>query len=41
MAAMTAMREKLIEENEEKEAHIKLQEEKVARLTKKLERQLA
>jgi len=38
MAAMNAMLEKLIKENEEKEARIKLQEEKIFRLTKKLKR---
>ena len=38
MAATNAMLEKLIKENEEKEARIKLQEEKIFRLTKKLKR---
>ena len=38
MAAMKAMLERLIKESEEKEAHIKLQEEKIARLTKLLEK---
>ena len=33
--AMKTMLEKLTKENEEKEAHIKLQEEKIARLNKK------
>jgi len=38
MAARKAMLERLIKESEEKEAHIKLQEEKIARLTKLLEK---
>jgi len=38
MAAMMAMLEKLVKENEEKEACIKLQEEKIARMTRKLEK---
>ena len=41
MAAMKATPEKLIKENEEKEVRIKLQEEKIARLIKKLEKWLA
>jgi len=39
MAAMRAMLELLIKESEEKEALIKLQEEKIAKLTRKLEKQ--
>ena len=38
---MAAMLERLIKEREEKDARIKLQEEKIPRLTKKLEKQLA
>ena len=38
MATMKAMLEGLIKESEEKEARIKLQEEKIARLTKKLKK---
>ena len=38
MAAMKAMLEKLVKENEEKEGHIKMQEQKITRLTKKLEK---
>jgi len=38
MAIMKAMLERLVKENEEKEARIKLHEEKIARLTKKLEK---
>ena len=38
---MKAILEKLTRENEEKEARIKLQEEKIAKLTQKLEKQLA
>ena len=41
MAAMKAMLEWLIKESEEKEARIKLQEEKITRLTRKLEKQPA
>ena len=41
MAAMKAMLERLVKENEEKEAHIKSQEEKIARVTRKLEKQPA
>ena len=40
MAAMKAMLERLIKESEEKEVCIKLQEEKIARLNRKLEKQL-
>ena len=36
MAAMKAMLERLVKDSEEKEAHIKLQEEKIARLTRNL-----
>jgi len=39
--AMKATLEKLTEDNKEKKTHIKLQEEKIARLTTKLEKQLA
>ena len=39
MAAMKAMMEKIIKESEKKEACIKLQEETIVRLTKKLEKQ--
>jgi len=39
MVAMKAMLEQIVKESEEKEAHIKLQEEKIARLTKKLKNQ--
>jgi len=38
MTAMKAMLERLVKESEEKEARIKLQEEKITRLTKKLEK---
>jgi len=38
IAAMKAMLKRLVKENEEKEAHIKLHEEKIARLTRKLEK---
>jgi len=38
MVAMKATLEKLVKENEEKEAHIRLQEEKIARLTRNLEK---
>jgi len=41
MAATNAMMERLVEENEEKDVHIKLHEEKITRLTRKLEKQLA
>ena len=41
MAAMKAMLELLVKESEEKEAHIKLQEEKIARLTRNLEKRPA
>ena len=37
---MKAMLEKLVKENEEKDVHIKLQEEKIVRLSKKLEKRL-
>jgi len=37
---MKAMLEKLNKDSKEKEAHIKLQEEKIAKLTTKLETQL-
>jgi len=40
MADMKAMLERLVEESEEKEVRIKLHEEKIARLTRKLEKQL-
>jgi len=39
MAAMKAMLERLVKENEEKKARIKLHEEKIVRLTRKLEKQ--
>jgi len=35
MAAMTIMLERRVKESEEKEAYIQLQEEKIAKLTKK------
>jgi len=35
---MKATLEKLVKANEEKEAHIRLQEEKIIRLTRKLEK---
>jgi len=35
MATMMGVLERVIKENEEKEAHIKLYEEKIAKLTKK------
>ena len=38
---MKAMLERLIKENEEREARIKLHEEKIAMLTRKLEKRLA
>jgi len=38
MATIKAMLEHLVKENEEKEACIKLHEEKIARLTRKLEK---
>jgi len=38
MPAIKAMLERLVKESEEKEAHIKLREEKIARLTRKLEK---
>ena len=41
MVAMKAMLEWLVKESKEKEAHIKLQEEKIARLTRNLEKWLA
>jgi len=41
MAAMNSMLERLVKETEEKELRIKLQEEKIARLTKKLEKRPA
>ena len=41
MTAMKAMIERLVNENEDKEACIKLHEEKIARLTRKLEKWLA
>jgi len=40
MAAIKATLEELVKENEEKEACIKLQEEKISRFTRKLEKQL-
>jgi len=40
IAIMKAMLEKLNKDSKEKEAHIKLQEEKIAKLTTKLETQL-
>ena len=39
MVAIKAMLERLIKECEEKNVRIKLQEEKIARLTRKLEKQ--
>ena len=41
MAAIKAMLEKLVKESEEKEVRLKLQEEKIARLSRKLERRPA
>ena len=41
MAAMKAMLEQLIKENEEKEARIKLHEKKIAKLTRKLKKRPA
>jgi len=41
MTAIKAMLKRLVKENEEKEARIKLHKEKIARLTKKLEKRLA
>jgi len=41
VAAIKAMLERLVKDSEEKEARIKLQEEKIARLTRKLEKQPA
>jgi len=41
MAAMKAMLERLIKENEEKEARIKLHEKKIAKLTRKLKKRPA
>ena len=41
MAAMMTMMEQLIKESEEKEACIKLQEEKITRLTRKLKKRRA
>jgi len=38
MVTMKAMLEKLITENEEKEARVNLQKERIAKLTKKLEK---
>jgi len=38
MAAMKAMLERIVKESEEKKAYIKLQEEKIVRLTKNLEK---
>jgi len=38
---MKAMLEIFVKESEEKEARIKLQEEKIARMTRKLEKRLA
>jgi len=40
MAATKTMLKELVKENEEKKAHIRLWEEKIARLTRKLEKQL-
>jgi len=40
MEAMKAMLERFVKESEEKEARIKVYEEKIARLTKKLEKHL-
>ena len=39
MAAMKAMLEQFVKESEEKDVHIKSQEERIARLTRKLEKQ--
>ena len=41
MAAMTAMLENFIKQNERKEACIKLQEENITRVTKKVDKLLA
>jgi len=41
MAAMKATLEKLVKENKQKEAHIKRQKKKIARATRKLEKQQA
>jgi len=41
IAATKAMWERLIKEGEEKEARIKFQEEKIARLTRKMEQEPA
>jgi len=41
MAAIKTMLERLVKENEEKEAHIKLHEENIARLIRKLEKRSA
>jgi len=41
MAAMKAMLERLVKESEEKEVRINLQEEKISRLTRKLEKRPA
>ena len=38
MAALNSMLERLIKKSEEEEAHIKLQEEKIATLSRKLEK---
>jgi len=37
---MKVMLKKLVKESEEKEAHIKLHEEKIGKLTRKLDKQL-
>jgi len=39
MAAMKAMLEQFVKESEEKDVHIKSQEKRIARLTRKLEKQ--
>ena len=41
MVVVKAMLERLIKESEKKETHIKLQEEKIAKLTRKLEKRPA
>jgi len=41
MAAIKVMLERLVRENEEKEVRIKLHEEKIAKLAKKLEKRPA
>jgi len=41
MASIKAMLERHVKKNEEKQAYIKLHKEKIARLTKKSEKQLA